>query len=145
MTDTTEDRALIAEIIASYVSNNSLPAAELPKLIREVRAALIGEEKAEIEKVAETQEAKPSGQEKPLVPAMPIERSVTEEAIYCLECGKPFRSLKRHLKSAHDLDEKEYRARWGLAKDYPLTAPAYSRARAETAKRIGLGRKPRRA
>ncbi len=143
MSTSTDEKTLVAEIIASYVSNNALPADELPGLIRKVRAAL-DDGAAEESAISATSEAEPEpAPQENFEPAVPIEQSVSEEQIICLECGKPFRSLKRHLKSAHGLDEKAYRTRYGLAKEYPLTAPAYSRARAETAKRIGLGRKPR--
>ena len=142
MTTSTDEKTLVAEIVASYVSNNTLPADELPELIRKVRAAL---DDASASAPAPESEDTPAEPEPAPEPAVPVEQSVSDEQIICLECGKPFRSLKRHLKSAHGLDEKAYRARFGLSRDYPLTAPAYSRARAETAKRIGLGRKPRKA
>lgn len=76
-----------------------------------------------------------------VTPAVPIEESVTDEAITCLECGKPFKSIKRHLSTHHSLTPEQYRAKWGLPGDYPVTAPVYSATRSELAKSSGLGRK----
>ncbi len=126
---------MAAEIVASYASNNQMAQGDLPDLIRSVHATLTGLPGAAGEGSAAAVEAPP-------VPAVPIDASVTPDAIICLEDGKPFKTLKRHLRTAYDMSPDEYRARWGLSKDYPMVAPNYSAKRAATAKAIGLGRKP---
>lgn len=123
---------LSVEIIAAYVANNSLPAAELPALLQSVHTTLgriTGEVKAEEPKAEE------------LKPAVPIKKSVSDDYIVCLEDGKHFKSLKRHLHSEHGLSPQDYRTKWGLAKDYPMVAPAYAKSRSALAKTLGLGRK----
>jgi predicted transcriptional regulator len=122
---------LTADIVSAYVSNNPVPAAELPSLITSVNAALLG-----LGQVSET--ASPA-----LNPAVNPKRSVHEDHIVCLEDGKKFKSLKRHLASHHGMMPDEYRARWGLSHDYPMVAPGYSAARSALAKEMGLGRKPK--
>jgi predicted transcriptional regulator len=122
---------LTAEVVASYVSANTVPIAEMPALIESVFRALKG--LGATSTAAET----PS-----LAPAVPVKRSVTEEFIICLEDGKKFKSLKRHLRTRYNLTPEEYRAKWGLPHDYPMVAPNYARARSDLAKRMGLG-KPR--
>lgn len=117
-----------ARVVAAYVSKNSVSAIELPKIIGEVHAAL-----ADLEGSPAT----------PRKPAVPIKTSVTKNSIHCLEDGKVFRSIKRHLKTSHDLTPDQYRQKWGLSAHYPMVAPAYSFARSELAKQMGLGRKPR--
>jgi predicted transcriptional regulator len=121
---------LTAGIVSAYVSHNTVSAAQIPELIAIVssalRATLPGPEQPEPE---------------PQKPAVPIRRSVTPEEIVCLECGRRFRSIRRHLRSAHGLEPADYRAKWGLARDYPLTAPNYAERRSALAKQIGLGRK----
>ncbi|RMD48904.1 MAG: MucR family transcriptional regulator [Alphaproteobacteria bacterium] len=133
---------LTAEIVAAYVSNNQIDPAAVPALIHAVRGALTGSGGA-VELPAG--EAASTAPERPSEPAVPIDESVKPDQVFCLECGKGFRALKRHLATAHGLTPAEYKARWGLSKDYPLTAPEYSAARAETARRIGLGQKGRAA
>lgn len=120
-------------IVSAYLSNNSMDAAAVPALIRSVQDALAGGAVADAQAEAEADE--------PLKPAVSIRKSVTPKAVTCLECGKSFKSLKRHLGTSHDLTAKEYKERWDLPRDYPLVAPEYSARRAETAKKIGLGRK----
>lgn len=122
---------LTADIISAYVSNNSVTRDELLKLIASVYAALSGTTptEAEPEKIAVAPR-----------PAVPIKRSITDSHIICLEDGKKFKSLRRHL-ALLNLTPESYREKWGLPADYPMVAPAYSRQRAELAKRIGLGRK----
>ncbi|MCM8735355.1 MucR family transcriptional regulator [Azospirillum sp. A1-3] len=120
--------ALTAKITASYVRGQAIPASALPELIQSVHDAL-----------------SQAGQQKPIkeerqAPAVPIRRSVAPDAITCLECGKRNRMLKRHLGSEHDLTPDEYRAKWGLPGDYPMTAPNYAAQRSELAKAHGLGR-----
>jgi predicted transcriptional regulator len=121
---------LTADVVAAYVSNNPVPASELPFLIGRVHAALQGSGSN-----TET-EAPP-----PRKPAVPVKKSVMPDYIVCLEDGKKFKSLKRHLAAYHDLSPEEYRAKWGLPADYPMTAPNYSAFRAAAAKAHGLGSK----
>jgi predicted transcriptional regulator len=123
---------LTADVVSAYVSNNPVPAADLPSLIGQVHAALMSRANGSIEEKVE-----------PLKPAVPIKRSVTPEYIISLEDGKKFKSLKRHLATHHGLTPDEYRAKWGLPADYPMVAPAYAAARSALAKTMGLGRKPK--
>lgn len=124
---------MAAEIVASYTSNNQIPQGDLPDLIRSIHGTLVGLSGGVVtEAEAEATHA----------PAVPIDSSVGKDAITCLECGKGFKTLKRHLNSEHGLAPADYRARWQLSKDYPLVAPNYSERRSQTAKDIGLGRKP---
>lgn len=117
-------------IVAAYVRHNQIPQSDLAGLIAQTHAALgsLGKEP----------QAAPA--EKP-VPAVPIKKSVTPDAIYSLEDGKPFKSLKRHLRTAYDMSPEEYRAKWGLPVDYPMVAPNYAEARSQLAKSLGLGRR----
>jgi predicted transcriptional regulator len=121
-----------AEIISAYVSNNSLPASDLPALLQSVHAALAG---LATEQVAETEAAAQKE------PAVPIKKSVTADFIICLEDGKKFKSLKRHLNTSYSMTPDEYRVKWGLASDYPMVAPNYAKARSELATKMGLGQK----
>ena len=120
---------LSADVVAAYVSNNSVPVADLPALIASTYGALRNLGNAEV--VAPVTE-KPS-------PAISIKKSITPDAIICLEDGKKFKSLKRHLRTAYDMSPEEYRAKWGLPADYPMVAPAYAEARSQLAKKMGLG------
>jgi len=124
---------LTAEIVAAYVSRNSVPAADLPALLTSVHGALV--------RVAGGLTAEPVPVPEPLKPAVPVRKSIQDDFIICLENGRPFKSLKRHLFSAYGLTPEEYRAKWGLPKDYPMVAPAYANARAMLARQIGLGRR----
>lgn len=121
---------LTTDIVSAYVSNNPVPVGDLPHLIAAVHAALQQQVAP-----AEQQEAEP------LKPAVPIKKSITPDYIVCLEDGKKFKSLKRHLATSHGLTPDEYRSKWGLPADYPMVAPAYSAARSALAKSTGLGRK----
>jgi predicted transcriptional regulator len=121
---------LTIDMVAAYVSHNLLSAADLPGLIQSVYTALFG---------LNTQSA--STTEKPL-PAVPIKKSVTPDYIVSLEDGRHFKSLKRHL-SGRGMTPAEYRAKWGLAKDYPMVAPNYAAKRSELAKALGLGQQRR--
>lgn len=123
-------RTLVAQIVAAYVGGNSLPAVQLPDVIRSVYEALAGMN-------AQVEAAVPDA----LKAAVPIRRSVTPEYIVCLEDGKKLKMLKRHLRTTYDLTPEQYRAKWGLPADYPMVAPSYAARRSEFAKRIGLGRK----
>jgi predicted transcriptional regulator len=121
---------LTTAIVAAYVTRNNVPRAELAELIASVHSSLA--------KLGAEPEAPPAA---PLVPAVPIRKSVTPDAIICLEDGKSFKSLKRHLSSKYDLTPEQYRTKWGLPADYPMVAPAYAEARSALAKSMGLGRK----
>ena len=134
MSDANTDLNLIemaAEIVSAYVRNNSVPASDLPALLQSVHGSL----------GSIVNGPKPEAVKEPPQPKVPVKKSVTEEFIICLEDGKRFKSLKRHLHSEHGLSPQEYRAKWGLAKDYPMVAPAYANARSSLAKTLGLGRK----
>ncbi|MFQ5774677.1 MAG: MucR family transcriptional regulator [Kiloniellaceae bacterium] len=126
------DRAVVdmaAKIVVSYVECNRVPGRKLPALIREVACAL--------QTTAESTEGTGHRARRP---AVPISESVTPDYIVCLEDGKRFRTLKRHLRSAFKLSPEEYRRKWGLPHDYPMVAPNYARMRSSLAHRIGLGR-----
>ncbi len=124
---------LTADVVAAYVSNNPVQANDLPNLISEVHTALgrIGS----VDKVAV--------QEKPK-PAVNPKKSVQDDYIVCLEDGKKFKSLKRHLMSHYGLTPEAYREKWGLDPNYPMVAPSYAAARSKLAKKMGLGRKAKR-
>lgn len=122
-----------ADIVASFVANNKTEADQLPELIRTIHKALSGLMRGEEEKATEK-----------LKPAVPVNKSVTNEYIVCLEDGKRLKMLKRYLRSTYDLSPEEYRKRWGLPADYPMVAPSYAARRSEFAKKIGLGRGVRR-
>ena len=122
---------LTANIVSAYVSNNTVSSAEIPALISQVYSALMRVSNG-------AQVAAPA---EPLKPAVPIKRSITPEYLVCLEDGKKFKSLKRHLRTHFDLTPETYREKWGLARDYPMVAPAYAAARSDMAKNIGLGQR----
>lgn len=128
--DTRQLSELTADIVAAYVSNNNVRPEDLGTLISDVHAAL---------------KRTPNGAEQPAPeaqePAVSIRKSVTPEYIYCLEDGKKFKSMKRPLQGEHGMTPDEYRAKWGLKRDYPMVAPNYSEARSGLAKSLGLGRK----
>ena len=123
--------ALTTEIVASFVGNNAVATSDLPALIASVFQALSATGQAEAEKPAEAP-----------TPAVPIKKSVQHDFIVCLEDGKKLKMLKRHLATRYNMTPDDYRRRWGLAKDYPMVAPAYAAQRSALAKQIGLGRKP---
>lgn len=123
----TDFRRLTANIVESYVSAHEVPVEQLPGLIRTVHAALATAGQA------------PDPEQVELVPAVNPKRSVFEDYIICLEDGKKLKLLKRHLKTAYNLTPDEYRSKWGLPYDYPMTAPGYSRHRTELAHQIGFG------
>ncbi len=123
---------LTAEIVAAYVGNNAVPSNELPVLIKDVYGALS-------EAVGGAAEEKEPAEE--IKPAVSIRSSVKDDYIVCLECGGKFKSLRRHLKSRHNLTPEEYRAKWGLPADYPMVAKNYREARSQLAKSMGLGRR----
>jgi predicted transcriptional regulator len=137
MADNTGDSSsfieLTANIVSAYVSNNTVPSADVPNLINQVHAAL--------KRVSGGQAAAPA---EPLKPAVPVKRSVTPEYIICLEDGLKFKSLKRHLRTRYGMTPEQYREKWGLAPDYPMVAPKYAEARSQLAKQMGLGQQRRR-
>ena len=122
---------MATEIVSAYVRNKSVPVSELPTLLQSVHESL--------GKILSG--SKPEPAKEPPQPKVPIKKSITNEYLVCLEDGKRFKSLKRHLQSAYGLSPQEYREKWGLPKDYPMVAPAYANARSELAKTMGLGRK----
>jgi predicted transcriptional regulator len=125
---------LCADIVSAYVSNNSVPAVDLPALLQSVYAALT--------KTAQGQQEEPKAE---LVPAVSVRKSITPDAIICLEDGKSFKSLKRHLRTTYDMTPEQYRAKWSLPADYPMVAPNYAKARSELAKTMGLGQQRRKS
>ena len=129
-TSTANFAELAAEIVSAFVANNKVPTSDLSKLIGDVHSAL--------------QQATTGGQkaeEKRQEPAVSIRRSVHPDHIVCLEDGKHFKSLKRHLATEHNMTPQEYRQKWGLPREYPMVAPNYAASRSELAKKMGLGRK----
>jgi predicted transcriptional regulator len=124
---------LAADIVSAYVSNNTVPAADLPALIASVHRAL-----------SNTAGTAPEPAPEPLKPAVNPKKSVYPDYIVCLEDGKKFKSLKRHLRTHYDLSPEEYREKWGLPADYPMVAPNYAAARSALAKKMGLGQQRRR-
>ena len=119
---------LAADIVMAYVANNAVRAADLPQLISDIHAALQSLSGGTVDKPAEAP-----------TPAISVRKSVTPDFIICLEDGKKFKSLKRHLRTRYDLSPEEYREKWGLPADYPMVAPNYAEARSALAKKMGLG------
>ncbi|KXF78559.1 hypothetical protein ATN84_01840 [Paramesorhizobium deserti] len=130
--NTAEIIELTTEIVTAYVANNPVPAGELSSLIAEIHTTLAGLQPGAAPEVAPA--------EKP-TPAVPVKKSITPDYIICLEDGKKFKSLKRHLMTHYGLTPEEYRAKWDLSADYPMVAPNYAAARSALAKEMGLGRK----
>ncbi|WP_299812251.1 MucR family transcriptional regulator [Tardiphaga sp.] len=124
---------LTATIVAAYVGNNPTPAAELPALIGQVHAALQRVAGGRVEVAAE-----------PAKPAVSLKKSMTADYLVCLEDGKRFKSLKRHLRTQYSMTPEQYREKWGLPADYPMVAPNYAVARSQLAKKMGLGQQRRR-
>ena len=123
---------IAADIVSAYVSNNSVPPGDLPGLISQVHLALARVGNGAAEASAEAPK-----------PAIAIKKSVTPDYIICLEDGKKFKSLKRHLRTQYNLTPEQYREKWGLAPDYPMVAPNYAKARSDLAKEMGLGQQRR--
>jgi predicted transcriptional regulator len=129
MTQESIDKGLLemaTDIVAAFVSNNTVQAAELPRIFTDMHKTL-----ADI--------AGGEGSREKLKPAVPINKSVTDDYIVCLEDGKKLRMLKRHLRSRYDMSPEQYREKWGLPPTYPMVAPKYSERRSQLAKQIGLG------
>jgi predicted transcriptional regulator len=124
---------LTASIVSAYVSNNTVSAGELPGLISQVHSALLNVSEGRVTTIAE-----------PSKPAISVKRSVTDEYLVCLEDGKRFKSLKRHLRTRYNMSPEQYREKWGLPPDYPMVAPNYAQARSRLAKQMGLGQQRRR-
>jgi predicted transcriptional regulator len=128
MDDRSEVIEMTADIVSAFVSNNSVPAQELPALIQSVHRALSG-----VSAAPEVVEAAPRE------PAVPVKKSVHPDFLVCLEDGRKFKSLKRHLRTKYNMSPEDYRSRWGLPKEYPMVAPNYAKARSDLAKQMGLG------
>ena len=123
---------LAADIVSAYVSNNSVPSSDLASLINDVHTALLRVGGGTVEVPVEAPK-----------PAIPVKKSVTPDYIVCLEDGKKFKSLKRHLRTQYNMTPEQYREKWGLPVDYPMVAPNYAKARSELAKEMGLGQQRR--
>ncbi|TDI54364.1 MAG: MucR family transcriptional regulator [Alphaproteobacteria bacterium] len=133
MTENMEQDNLIeltADIVSAYVSNNAIQSSDLSVLIGEVHTALY-------QTIGGPAEPEPEPQK----PAVSIKKSVTPDYIICLDDGKKFKSLKRHLRTHYDMTPEDYREKWGLPADYPMVAPNYAKARSMLAKKMGLGQK----
>jgi predicted transcriptional regulator len=126
--------ALTAQIVSAYVGNNTVAATDIPALINQVHAALA--------RVVSGKAGEALGE--PLKPAVSLKKSITPEHIVCLEDGKKFKSLKRHLRTPYNMTPEQYREKWGLSAEYPMVAPNYAAARSQLAKQMGLGQQRRR-
>jgi predicted transcriptional regulator len=124
---------LTADIVSAYISNNSVSAGDISALISQVHSALLRVSNGQGEVVSET-----------LKPAVAVKKSITPEYLICLEDGKKFKSLKRHLRTQYNMTPEHYREKWGLPPDYPMVAPNYAEARSQLAKQMGLGQQRRR-
>jgi predicted transcriptional regulator len=124
---------LTADIVSAYVSNNAVAAGDISSLISQVHAALLRVSNGQSEVVSET-----------LKPAIAVKKSITPDHLICLEDGKKFKSLKRHLRTQYNMTPEHYREKWGLPADYPMVAPNYAEARSQLAKQMGLGQQRRR-
>jgi predicted transcriptional regulator len=134
MSEKSEIIEMTADIVSAYVGNNAVPAAELPGLIQSIHNAMsaIGGRQAEAPVAVQT-------------PAVSVRKSIQPDFLICLEDGRRFKSLKRHLRTKYGMSPEEYRAKWGLAKDYPMVAPNYAAARSALARSMGLGQGGRQA
>jgi predicted transcriptional regulator len=126
--ETKANLEIVADIVSAYVSNNSVAWNDLAGLIGNVHQALLHVAKGAPEPVAE-----------PLKPAVPIKKSITPDYLVCLEDGKSFKSLKRHLRTRYDMTPQAYREKWSLPSEYPMVAPNYAQTRSNLAKQMGLG------
>jgi len=127
---------MTADIVSAYLGANTVQPSEVPALIASIHQAL-----------SQVSTGQPEPEPEPKEPAVPIRKSITPDYLICLEDGRKFKSLKRHLRTKYNMSPEEYRAKWGLAKDYPMVAPNYAKARSDLAKQMGLGqggRKPAR-
>jgi predicted transcriptional regulator len=121
-----------ASIVSAYLTKNAVPAEEIPALIGRVHAALTRVSSGAGDPGADAQK-----------PAVPVKKSINPEFIVCLEDGKKFKSLKRHLRTQYNMTPEQYREKWGLPYDYPMVAPNYAAARSKLAKQMGLGQQRR--
>ena len=128
MEEKSEIVEMTTDIVAAYVGNNVVSTADLPALIQSVYRSLAG-----VVSGGDATEAAPKE------PAVPLKRSITPDFLICLEDGRKFKSLKRHLRTKYNMSPEDYRSKWGLPKDYPMVAPNYARARSDLAKQMGLG------
>src|ERR1700729_1007069 len=124
---------LTADIVSAYVSNNAVAAGDISSLISQVHSALLRVSNGQSEVVSES-----------LKPAIAVKKSITPDHLICLEDGKKFKSLKRHLRTQYNMTPEQYREKWGLPPDYPMVAPNYAAARSQLAKQMGLGQQRRR-
>jgi predicted transcriptional regulator len=124
---------LTANIVSAYLSNNPTPASEIPGLINQIHTALV-----------RVSTGRPEAPSEPAKPAVSVKKSMTPDYLVCLEDGKRFKSLKRHLRSQYNMTPEQYREKWGLPPDYPMVAPNYAVARSQLAKKMGLGQQRRR-
>ena len=122
---------MTADVVAAYVSNNTLPTAQLAEVINAVYNSLRSLEGQSVEPQPEA-----------LKPAVPVRKSVTPDYLVCLEDGKKLKMLKRHLMSTYGMTPADYRTKWNLPRDYPMVAPNYAATRSQLAKKIGLGKSP---
>src|SRR5947209_2993912 len=130
-----DDKALVAQILSSYLSNNTVAANDLPSVIDSVKRAFG-------DGAEPTPPSSANAEPQKWQPAVPVKKSISPEELTCLCCGEKFKSLKRHLQTAHQLTPEGYRAAFDLKSDYPIVAPAYAARRSDLAKSLGLGRKP---
>ena len=119
---------LAADIVSAYLTNNTVAASDIPALIADIHKAVVNVAEGKTEVKAEAP-----------VPAVSSKKSVQADFLICLEDGKKFKSLKRHLRTRYDMSPEEYREKWGLAADYPMVAPAYAKQRSDLARKMGLG------
>jgi predicted transcriptional regulator len=124
---------LTAEIVSAYVSNNTVPSDDIPALINQVHAALMRVSGGQADVRGEARK-----------PAVPVKKSIQSDYIICLEDGKKFKSLKRHLRTQYNMTPEQYREKWGLPPDYPMVSPNYAATRSNLAKQMGLGQQRRR-
>ena len=123
---------LTANIVSAYLSNNPTPASEIPNLINQVHSALL-----------RVSSGRSDGPPEPAKPAVSVKKSINPDYLVCLEDGKRFKSLKRHLRTQYNMTPEQYRDKWGLPADYPMVAPNYAVARSQLAKKMGLGQQRR--
>jgi predicted transcriptional regulator len=124
---------LTAGIVSAYVSNNAVAAGDISSIISQVHSALLKVSNGAIEGAGE-----------PMRPAIAVKKSITPDYLVCLEDGKKFKSLKRHLRTQYNMTPELYREKWGLPPDYPMVAPKYAEARSQLAKQMGLGQQRKR-
>ena len=125
---------LTANIVSAYLSNNPTPASEIPNLISQVHSALM-----------RVSSGRPETPLEPAKPAVSVKKSIAPDYLVCLEDGKRFKSLKRHLRTQYNMTPEQYREKWGLPPEYPMVAPNYAVARSQLAKKMGLGQQRGRA